>query len=215
MSSAPAPRVFLAFEGGDGAGKSTQARLLGDWLQDLGHVVTLTREPGGTELGVRIRELVLGPGGICPRAEALLFAADRAQHVDTLIGPALERGEVVVTDRYVDSSIAYQSAGREMDADEIARISGWATAWLRPALTVVLDVEPTIGRTRRGGVHDRLEAEPEDFHAAVRQRFLDLARANPSRYLVIDAGLDRAVISQQVRERVARLLQPPVEGRHR
>ncbi len=208
MSSAPppSPGVLLAFEGGDGAGKSTQARLLVAWLQSVGYAVTLTREPGGTELGARIRELVLGVGEICAKAEALLFAADRAQHVDTLIGPALRRGDVVVTDRYVDSSIAYQSAGRDMDAGEIARLSGWATGWLRPVLTVVLDVAPPLGRARRGSVHDRLEAEPDSFHAAVRQRFLDLAGTDPARYLVVDGGLDPAVISGQVLERLQPLL---------
>jgi dTMP kinase len=203
--------MLLAFEGGDGAGKSTQARLLGEWLTAKGYAVTLTREPGGTPLGARIRELVLGGTAVDPKTEALLFAADRAQHVETLIRPAMARGDVVVTDRYVDSSIAYQSAGRQMAADEIAQLSGWATGWLRPTLTVVLDVSPELGRARRGTVHDRLEAEPDRFHAAVRERFLELAHGDGGRYLVLDAGLEADQIAERVRERVAELL-PTLES---
>ena len=188
----PAHRgLFVAFEGGDGAGKSTQVAFLRDWLTDQGYAVLVTRQPGGTELGRQIRELVLHGGHVSPRAEALLFAADKAHHVDTLVRPALERGEVVLTDRYTDSSIAYQGAGRDLGVTEI---------------TVVLDVTPQLGRDRRGQVHDRLEREQDSFHARVRQHFLDIAAADPQRYLVLDAGERRTVLRAAVRERVAALL---------
>lgn len=184
-----APGLFLCFEGGDGAGKSTQVRLLTEHLTARGGDVLVTRQPGGTELGARIRELVLHGDHVSPRAEALLFAADKAHHVDELIRPALAAGRVVITDRYTDSSIAYQGAGRDLGAEEIRELQHWAVGGLFPDLTVVLDVSPEVGRARRGDVHDRLESEADAFHAAVRQGFLDLAERDPDRYLVIDAGL--------------------------
>lgn len=208
--------VFLALEGVDGAGKSTQAAMLGDWLRHQGYAVTLTREPGGTELGRSIREVLLGGETVSARAEALLFAADRAHHVETLVRPALARDEVVVSDRFADSSVAYQSAGRDLDADEVARLSGWATDGLVPDLTVVLDVSPELGRSRlarRRAVPDRMETEPDDFHLRVRRRFLALAAGDPSRYLVVDAGLDPSVVHERVRERVAPLLSRLPTGR--
>jgi dTMP kinase len=184
-----APGLFVCFEGGDGAGKSTQVRLLTEHLTSRGGDVLVTRQPGGTELGARIRELVLHGDHVSPRAEALLFAADKAHHVDELIRPALAAGRVVITDRYTDSSIAYQGAGRDLGADEIRDLQHWAVAGLLPDLTIVLDVSPEVGRARRGDVHDRLESEADAFHAAVREGFLDLAARDPERYLVIDAGL--------------------------
>jgi dTMP kinase len=197
--------VFIAFEGGDGAGKSTQARLLGAWLEAAGRGVVLTREPGGTAFGRGVRELVLHGDSVSPRAEALLFAADRAHHVETLVLPALRRGDVVVTDRYVDSSIAYQGSGRDLGVDEVREVNRWATGGLVPDLTVLLDLPAGVGRVRRGGVHDRLESEPGDFHDAVRDRFLSLAVADPDRYLVLDGQLPAEQISELIRARVATL----------
>jgi dTMP kinase len=197
--------LFIALEGGDGAGKSTQARLLCAWLEEVGHKVVVTREPGGTVFGRTVRELVLHGDHVAPRAEALLFAADRAHHVETLIQPALGRGEVVITDRYVDSSIAYQGAGRDLGVDEVRELNLWATGGLMPALTVLVDLPVDVGRARRGGVHDRLESEPAGFHGAVRDLFLALANADPDRYLVVDGELPAEQIHELVRARVASL----------
>jgi len=197
--------VFIALEGGDGAGKSTQARLLCAWLEELGHTVVVTREPGGTAFGRTIRELVLHGDHVAPRAEALLFAADRAHHVETKILPALGRGEVVVTDRYMDSSIAYQGAGRDLGVDEVRDLNSWATGGLVPALTVLIDLPAEVGRARREGVHDRLESESAAFHGAVRDLFLALAGADPDRYLIVDGRLLPDQIHQLVRTRVALL----------
>ena len=183
---------FVVFEGGEGAGKSTQCRRLADALRALGHEVVLTREPGGTRLGTEIRRLLLDVDstGLDPRAEALLYAADRAQHVAEIVRPALDRGAVVISDRYIDSSLAYQGAGRDLDAEQVAALSRWATGGLVPELTVVLDIDPAVGLLRAGEVDDpdRLESEPLRFHRSVRQSFLDLAAADPARYLVIDAA---------------------------
>ena len=198
--------LFIALEGGDGAGKSTQARLLRAWLEELGHTVVVTREPGGTDFGRTLRELVLHGGHVAPRAEALLFAADRAHHVETLIRPALGRGDVVITDRYMDSSIAYQGAGRDLGVDEVRELNVWATGGLVPALTVLIDLSAAVGRARRGGVHDRLEAEADEFHGAVREHFLALAEADPDRYLVVDGERSPEEIHELVRARVATLL---------
>ncbi|THV41347.1 dTMP kinase [Glycomyces buryatensis] len=202
---------FVAFEGGEGAGKSTQAVKLAAWLKLRGYEAVLTREPGATDIGMRIRTLLLDTGGDSapdPRAEALLYAADRAQHVDKIIRPALERGAVVVTDRYIDSSIAYQGSGRSLGKGEIAWVSAWATGGLKPDLTVLLDVEPEDGlhRAKAGGEGDRLEQEQLEFHQKVRQTFLDLAEAEPKRYLVIPAGPTVDEIAHTVREAVAERL---------
>ena len=197
-----APGWFICFEGGDGAGKTTQVRLLTEALERRGLQVLVTREPGGTPLGAQIRNLVLHGDHVAPRAEALLFAADKAHHVAELIRPALDEGRVVITDRYTDSSIAYQGAGRDLGAGEIRRLQHWAVGGLFPDLTIILDVTPEVGRARRGDVHDRLESEADDFHAAVRQGFLDLAARDPERYLVVDAGLPPAQIAARVLERL-------------
>ncbi len=205
--------LFIALEGGDGAGKSTQGRLLRVWLEGLGHTVVMTREPGGTDFGRSVRELVLHGDYVAPRAEALLFAADRAHHVETLIRPALTRGEVVITDRYMDSSIAYQGAGRDLGVDEVRELNVWATGGLVPTLTVLVDLPAAVGRARREGVHDRLESEADDFHGAVREHFLALAGADPDRYVVVDGGLPAEQIHELVRARVAMLLTlPPTPG---
>ncbi|WP_345716365.1 dTMP kinase, partial [Angustibacter luteus] len=200
------PGRFVAFEGGDGAGKSTQVRLLGEWLTEHGYTPLLTHEPGATEAGVKMREVLLHGGELTPRAEALLFAADRAHHVETVVRPALEAGEVVVTDRFSDSSVAYQGTGRDLGTAEVAQLSRWATQGLVPDLTIVLDVEPDIGRLRRDDQHDRLEQEPDEFHARVRERFLALARRAPSRYLVVDAALGPQQIHREVLDRLTALL---------
>ena len=201
----PAASSFIVFEGGDGAGKTTQIEALREWLSSGVQEVIVTREPGGTPLGVALRELLLHGEYVSPRAEALIFAADRAQHVATLVRPALERGAVVLCDRYQDSSIAYQGAGRTLDAGQIAGLSQWATHDLLPDLTVLLDVDPEIGRARRGADGDRMERERVDFHERVRAGFLALAAADPPRYLVVDAALPAAQISGLVRARVATL----------
>ena len=178
--------LFIAFEGGDGAGKSTQVRRLADALRARGRTVTVTRQPGGTELGRAIRDLVLHGDHVSARAEALLFAADKAHHVDELVRPALDRGEVVITDRYTDSSVAYQGAGRELGAAEVHDLQMWAVDGLVPDLTVVVDVPAEEGRRRRGDTHDRLESEADAFHDSIRQHFLAVAAGHPERYLVVD-----------------------------
>ncbi len=197
--------VFVAFEGGDGAGKSTQAKLLGEWLSQRGREVVLTREPGGTDLGRIVRDVVLHGEHVTPRAEALLFAADRAHHVATVVRPALERGAVVLTDRYLDSSIAYQGAARELARAEVRDLSLWATQGLLPHLTVLLDVAPHQGRSRRGEVHDRLEREDDDFHDRVRHGFGELAAADPDRYLVLDGTRPPQHLHDEVLDRFRRL----------
>lgn len=208
--------LFVAFEGGDGAGKSTQSALLGDWLSARGHEVVLTREPGGTRVGGAIREVLLHGDHVAPRAEALLFAADRAHHVQTVVRPALERGAVVLTDRFMDSSIAYQGAARGMAHDEIRALSLWATEGLVPHLTVLLDVGAATGRARRGAVHDRLESEGDGFHERVRRGYLDLARGEQQRYLVLDGTLEQGALHIQVLARVGEvrpaLAAPGVRG---
>lgn len=200
--------LFVAFEGGDGAGKSTQLTLLGEWLEDQGYAVHRTREPGGTALGRQVRELLLhgDDGSVSPRAEALLFAADRAHHVASLVRPALARGEVVLTDRYLDSSVAYQGAARALGHEEVRQLSLWAVDGLVPDLTVLLDVPSALGRQRRGDVHDRLERETDSFHDRVRQGFLDLAARDPRRYLVLDATLPAHGLGAAVQQRVTALL---------
>lgn len=202
--------VFITFEGGDGSGKTTQAEQLEAWLAAAGRTVVRTREPGGTEVGVEVREIVLHHrGDIAPRAEALLYAADRAHHVATLVRPALERGDVVIQDRYIDSSVAYQGAGRVLDPDEVRRISEWATEGLRPDLTVLLDLDADVARGRLDRARtrfDRLEAEASEFHDRVRAAYLELAAAEPGRFLVVDASLPVDEIAGVIRERVASLV---------
>ena len=180
--------VFITFEGGDGSGKSTQIQSVRDWFESRGREVIVTREPGGTELGTEIRRLVQnGPEDVDARTEALLYAADRAYHVATVIGPALERGAVVLGDRYIDSSLAYQGAARSLGVDEIASLSAWATRGLYPSLTFLLDLPPEVGARRRTDAPDRMERESMDFHARVRHQYLRLADAEPERIVVIDA----------------------------
>jgi len=206
------PGVFLALEGGEGAGKSTQARLLAIWLRDQGYDVVTTHEPGATKIGLRLRALLLDTAhaGLAPRAEALMYAADRAEHVQDVILPALERGAVVVTDRYVDSSLAYQGAGRQLPVSEIAGLNRWATGGLAPDLTVLLDLPVVTGLSRRLSSADRLESEPVEFHQRVRSGFLSLAAAEPGRYLVLDADRSESEISRDIQLRVRELLPDPI-----
>ena len=202
--------LFLTFEGGDGSGKSTQSALLTEWLVAQGHAVVHTREPGGTDVGVEIREIVLHwRGHIAPRAEALLYAADRAHHIATVVRPALERGDVVLQDRYLDSSVAYQGVGRVLDSGEVRDLSLWAAEGLLPDLTVLLDLDETVGRGRLDESrtrYDRLEAEEADFHARVRAAYLELAAAEPGRFLVLDATLPVDELADRIRSRVSALL---------
>jgi dTMP kinase len=199
--------VFVALEGGEGAGKSTQARLLARWLEEQGYEVVLTREPGATRVGHQLRDILLDPrtGELSPRTEALLYAADKAEHVDTEITPALHRGAVVITDRYVDSTLAYQGAGRRLRQEDVDRLARWSTSDLRPHLTVLLDLAPSDGLGRFEG-SDRLEAEPLQFHERVRASFLTLASGDPEHYAVMDASEDPETIASHVRSRVQPLL---------
>jgi dTMP kinase len=178
--------VFLALEGGEGSGKSTQGPMLVEWLESLGHHVLMTHEPGGTEVGKILRHIVLdnGTGHLSPRTEALVYAADKAEHVDKVVLPALAEGKIVITDRYVDSTLAYQGAGRNLDISELEHVARWATSSLRPHLTIVLDIDPAIGHARFEGA-DRIESEPLEFHERVREHFLDLAAEDPDHYAVI------------------------------
>jgi dTMP kinase len=203
--------LFVTFEGGDGSGKSTQSALLQQWLEEEQHrEVVLSREPGGTDLGVELREIILHRRGyIAPRAEALIYAADRAHHIATKVRPAIERGAVVLQDRYLDSSVAYQGTGRELDPEEVRRLSLWATEGLLPHLTVLLDLDPEIGRARLEESrtrYDRLEAEEHEFHSRVREAYLRLAAAEPERFLVLPADDPVQDIAERIRTRVTALL---------
>src|SRR3954469_7858969 len=199
--------VFVCFEGGEGSGKSTQARLLSERLRAEGYDVLLTFEPGDTAVGRELRRIVLSPetGELSHRTEALLYAADKAEHVDTVVQPALDRGEVVVTDRYVDTTLAYQGAGRELRIEEVEAVARWATHGLRPHLTVVMDVDPRDGLGRFEG-RDRIEAEAMGVHDPARQSFLDLPAAHPEPHLVADAHGSVDDIAEAVHERLRPLL---------
>lgn len=199
----PPTGIFVVFEGGDGVGKSTQINAVRAWLDGGDQEVVVTREPGGTALGSALRELVLHGEHVAARAEALIFAADRAHHVQSVVRPALARGAIVLADRYQDSSIAYQGAGRDLDAGEIAGLSKWATDGLLPDLTILLDLDPAIGLARRGPGGDRLEQEAAQFHDRVRARFLELAAAEAGRYLVLDAMLPPIEVTALICDRLA------------
>jgi dTMP kinase len=215
--SGPRRGFFIALEGGEGAGKSTQARALATWLESLGHDVLVTFEPGATKVGRRLRSVLLdhpetvegsdvpASPGLSPRTEALLFAADRAEHVATVVRPALALGHVVISDRYTDSSVAYQGAGRELAGTEVGRLSRWATDGLLPQLTVLLDL-PAVDGLARVVAPDRLESEPLAFHERVRERFLELARRGGARYLVVDGTRPAEEITAEIRARLEPVL---------
>lgn len=208
-SPAASRGLFITFEGGDGSGKSTQSRLLTEWLEAGGRTVTHSREPGGTDLGVELRQIILHRRGyIAPRAEALLYAADRAHNIATKVRPAIQRGEIVIQDRYLDSSVAYQGAGRVLDAEQVRALSLWAVEDLLPDLTVLLDLDPAVGRQRMSerSQYDRLEAERDDFHARVREAYLELAAAEPERFMVIPGSDPVDSIAERIRTRVGALL---------
>jgi dTMP kinase len=201
--------LFITLEGGDGSGKSTQSALLASWLEESGQTVVLSREPGGTELGLELRDIILHRRGyIDPRAEALLYAADRAHNIATKVRPALERGDVVLQDRYIDSSVAYQGAGRVLDPTEVRDVSFWATEGLLPDLTILLDLDESVSllRLKERTKYDRLEEEKQEFHARVRAGYLELAAAEPERFLVLQATDSVETLAAVIRERVAELL---------
>ena len=206
ITGTPTSGVFIAFEGGEGTGKSTQSKMLKKWLEQEGEEVVLSREPGGTDLGQGLRKILLGheTGAISPRAEALLYAADRAHHVFSTIRPALDRGDVVITDRYFDSSIAYQGAGRVLQPNEVARISRWATESLFPTLTIIIDQPAEVGLARLKS-RDRLEAEPLAFHERVRNEFIQIASMDPERYLIVDGTQSIEDIHEEIIARVGEI----------
>lgn len=205
------PGLFVTFEGGDGVGKTTQVITLCERLERQGFRVLRTREPGGTALGVSIRELILHSGDVSARAEALLYAADRAHHVASLVRPALAAGVIVVQDRYVDSSVAYQGSGRDLGADDVRNLSMWATDSLVPDITILLDAPAAVASARvafEKGAPDRLEAEGLHFHERVRDAFRALAAAEPQRWRVIDATMPADAVADQVAAQVE-----PLTGR--
>ncbi len=206
-TSTTTPGLFVVFEGGDGVGKSTQVVELVSRLRNRRIEPVVTRQPGGTPIGEKLRELLLDPGQpeLTARTEALVYAADKAQHVEEVILPALAQGKVVVCDRYVDSMIAYQGAGRVLDLAEVEQVARWATGGLRPDLTVLLDIDPAeaVANIRQ---QDRLEAAGLDFHRRAREHFLRLAGEDPERYLVLGARESRENIAEKVAEKVLALL---------
>jgi dTMP kinase len=204
--------MLIAVEGGEGSGKTTQARLLAIWLRDQGYDVVNTHEPGSTKVGMRLRAILLDKEstGLSARAETLLYAADRAEHVAAVIQPALRRGAIVITDRFVDSSLAYQGFGRTLSTEEIAKVNTWATGGLMPDLTILLDVPATVGLGRFASPADRLESEPPEFHERVRRGFRALAEAEPHRYLVIDGGQPQELVTRQLQDRVREVLPDPI-----
>ncbi|WP_210769069.1 dTMP kinase [Ruania alkalisoli] len=202
------PGLFISFEGGDGAGKTTQLNRLADWIAEAtAREVVRTREPGGTAVGKTLREVLLHGTDLDPRTEALLFAADRAYHVASLVRPALERGAVVLSDRYLDSSVAYQSGGRALPPEEVEQLSLWATESLLPDLTVLLDLDPVHLAERIGDHPDRLERAGSEFHRRTRQAFLDRAAADPGRWLVVDSSRPKGEVAERIRSRVETLLE--------
>ncbi|WP_040312987.1 dTMP kinase [Gleimia coleocanis] len=195
------PGLYITFEGGEACGKTTQIELTQNWLRDLGYQLTVSREPGGTELGQQLRNLILhGPKDIDPRCEVLLYLADRAYHVATKIRPALEAGQVVVQDRYFDSAVAYQGAARKLGVSEVRDLNLWAVEGLIPEITFLLDIDPRVSMQRRAGATDRIEEEPSAFHIKVREQYLALAAAEPQRFHVLNASDSIEELQAQIRE---------------
>lgn len=208
--------IFLALEGGEGAGKSTQLRGVATRIRESGHQLLLTKEPGGSELGLQLRSILLAhrEPSLDERCEALMFAADRAHHVASVVRPALARGEIVLTDRYIDSSLAYQGFGLGNDVEGIRQLSAWATRGLLPTLTLLLDLDPAVGGARVGvrGAADGIELRGEGFHTRVREGFLHLAALDPGRYAIIDASVGEAEVAERVWEAVRGVLPTPGAG---
>lgn len=197
------PGFFITLEGGDGAGKTTQADLLAPWLREAtNREVVLTHEPGGTEMGAALRQLVQDGDDMNARTEALLYAADRAHHVDTIVAPALQRGAIVISDRYFDSSIAYQAGGRELPHEIIEKLSMWATDGIIPDCTILLNVEPDTTAKRMMRNPDRLERAGLAFHQRTRDAYLRLANADPDRWVIVDADGSVDDVQDQIRAAV-------------
>jgi dTMP kinase len=207
LTGQPDRAFFVTFEGGEGSGKSTQARLLKETLEQEGRSVLLLREPGGTSLGEEVRRLLLHrETPLSPQAELLLFLAARAQLVDNVIRPALERGDTVISDRFSDSTLSYQGYGRGLNLAEIRTLDMSATGGLTPDLTVLLDVPVEVGRERNQANEDAFEQEDDAFHEVVRQGYLALAKEEPERWLVLDGRLPIDVLREQILGRFARLV---------
>jgi dTMP kinase len=209
MSPPPGRGLFITLEGGEGSGKSTLAGALASRLKQRGHGVCLTREPGGTELGLAVKRLLEGERAPTPLAELLLFAADRAQHVHKVIAPALVAGKIVVCDRFADSTLAYQGIGRGLDVALIRRLNEEATGGLKPDLTLLLDLSQEAGLTREGAQLDVTGREPVEFHQRVREGFLALAGEEPERFVVIDAALTPEDVTKQAMAAVEKRLPQP------
>lgn len=207
MSSNRRRGLFIALEGGEGAGKSTQAQGLKEFLEGAGYAVTLTCEPGGTDLG-RLVWQIIGHGGLDPLAELALFAAARAQHVAAVVRPALARGDIVISDRYADSSLAYQGYGRGLSLNHVRAMNHVATQGLMPHVTILLDVPVEVGLGRKGrpAESDTIGALDQDFHQRVRQGYLALAEEEKERFLVEDGTLPPAEVTQRIWQRVQPLL---------
>ena len=192
--------LFITVEGADGCGKTTQLNLIAQYLRDMGADVLLTREPGGAQLGLELREILLHYDGfVSSKCESFLFFADRAQHVDTVIKPAIQQGKIVVCDRYTDSTVAYQGYGKGVDISQIQYLNNLATDSLLPDLTIVFDVDSEIAQQRVGAQKDRLESEGIDFHARVRNGYLQIAKSEPLRVKVVDANPPVDVVFESVK----------------
>ena len=193
--------LFITFEGGDGCGKTTQIKLIDEYLQNKGYKTLLTREPGSKGLGIKLREILLNyDGEVSPTCESFLFLADRAQHVDCIIKPALEAGFIVLCDRHTDSTVAYQGYGRGLDIEQIHRLNKIATSGLKPDLTIVLDVDVETSQARVGNEKDRMESAGVEFFERVRNGFLEIAKLEPNRVKVIDSKQSIEQIHQQILE---------------
>ena len=197
--------LFITFEGGDGCGKTTQIKLLDEYLRSKGYKTLLTREPGSKGLGIKLREILLNyDGDVSPTCESFLFLADRAQHVDCIIKPALEEGVVVLCDRHTDSTVAYQGYGRGLDLEQIHNLNNIATNGLKPDLTIVLDVDVETSQNRLGSEKDRMESAGLEFFERVRKGFLEIAKQEPERVKVIDSTQTIEEIHKQILELVGK-----------
>lgn len=200
--------LFITFEGTDGCGKTTQIELLKTYLEAKGCKVILTREPGAKGLGTKLREILLNyDGEVSSNCESFLFLADRAQHVDTLIKPAIERGEIVLCDRHTDSTVAYQGYGRGLDLEQIHMLNNLATSGLKPDITFLFDIDIETAQQRVGKSKDRMESAGMEFFKRVRQGYLEIAKSEPQRVKVLDATQKVEDISQKVIEYVNNLIQ--------